>query len=163
MHLRVPESGSRVLLKAFVSSEAFLLGILHPFSGAHRRRQSVWAHHWGALMSVAAERSHSPSHFSRKRSFEPADSPEHHHPYPSEPHTKRPRQHRRARAGREGLPEVHHASAARASSLLALKGLFPGMEEQVCSRSSLTRSRSLKTGTAEISVQWREVHKAKLL
>ena len=98
-------------------------------------------------MSVAAERSHSPSHFRQKRSFEPADSPEH-HPYSSEHHIKRPRQHHRARASREGLPELHHASAARASTLLALKGLFPGMEEQVCSRSSFTQHRSWRNGAA---------------
>ena len=84
-------------------------------------------------MSVAAERSHSPTHFRQKRSFEPADSPEQ-HPYSSEHHTKRPRQLHRASASREGRSEVHHASAARASTLLALKGLFPGMDEQVCHR-----------------------------
>ncbi len=84
-------------------------------------------------MSVAAERSHSPSHFRQKRSFEPAESSEH-HPHSSEHHTKRPRQHHRATVNREGRSEAHHASAARASTLLALKGLFPGMEEQVCPR-----------------------------
>ncbi len=84
-------------------------------------------------MSVAAERSHSPTHFRQKRSFEPAESSEH-HPHSSEHHTKRPRQHHRATANREGRSEAHHASAARASTLLALKGLFPGMEEQVCYR-----------------------------
>lgn len=81
-------------------------------------------------MSVAAERSHSPTHFGHKRSFEPADSPE--HSYSSEHHTKRPRRHHRASLSREGRSEAQHASAARASTLLALKGLFPCMEEQVC-------------------------------
>lgn len=81
-------------------------------------------------MSVAAERSHSPTHFGHKRSFEPADSPEH-HAHSSDHHTKRPRRHHRVSLSREGHPGAQHASAVRASTLLALKGLFPGMEEQV--------------------------------
>ena len=82
-------------------------------------------------MSVAAERSHSPTHFGHKRSFEPADSPEQ-HAYSSEHHTKRPRRQHKALLSREGRSDAQHASAARVSTLLALKGLFPGMEEQVC-------------------------------
>ena len=88
-------------------------------------------------MSVAAERSHSPTHFGHKRSFEPADSPEQ-HAYSSEHHTKRPRRHHRASVSREGRSDAQHASAARASTLLALKALFPGMEEQVCQPTCLT-------------------------
>lgn len=86
-------------------------------------------------MSVAAERSHSPTHFRQKRSFEPADSPDH-HLYSSEHHTKKPRQHHRVTASRGDRSEAPHASAARASTLLALKGLFPGMEEKVCHKYS---------------------------
>ena len=82
-------------------------------------------------MSVAAERSHSPTHFGHKRSFEPADSPEQQHPT-SEQHNKRPRRHHRVSLSRGSHSEAQHAGAGRASTLLALKGLFPAMEEQVC-------------------------------
>ena len=82
-------------------------------------------------MSVAAERSHSPTHFGHKRSFEPADAPEQLHPT-SEHHNKRPRRHHRASLSRGSHSEAQHAGAGRASTLLVLKGLFPAMEEQVC-------------------------------
>ncbi len=82
-------------------------------------------------MSVAAERSHSPTHFGHKRSFEPADSPEQQHST-SEQHNKRPRRHQRVSLSRGSHSEAQHAGAGRASTLLALKGLFPAMEEQVC-------------------------------
>ena len=82
-------------------------------------------------MSVAAERSHSPTHFGHKRSFEPADPPEQQHPS-SEHHSKRPRRHHKVLLSRGSQSEAQHAGAGRASTLLALKGLFPAMEEQVC-------------------------------
>ena len=82
-------------------------------------------------MSVAAERSHSPTHFGHKRSFEPADTPEQQHPT-SDHHNKRPRRHHRVSLSRGSHSEAQHSDAGRASTLLALKGLFPAMEEQVC-------------------------------
>ena len=88
-------------------------------------------------MSVAAERSHSPTHFGHKRSFEPADSPERQH-HTSEQHNKRPRRHHRVSLSRGSHSDPQHAGAGRASTLLALKGLFPAMEEQVCTCTAAT-------------------------
>ena len=77
-------------------------------------------------MSVAAERSHSPTHFG-KRLYEPSEgSPE----LQRSPGTKRARTHSSASSHhREPLPQ--QAGALRASYLAALRGLFPNMEEKV--------------------------------
>ena len=83
-------------------------------------------------MSVAAERSHSPTHFGSKRLFEHSESsPD--FQQQQRPHSSVKRARRRASGSpgrREGLQQ-REAGTLRASYLAALRGLFPSMEEKV--------------------------------
>ena len=77
-------------------------------------------------MSVAAEQSRSPNHFGHKRHFERTDSTE----YQPSNENRSKRSRRRSSTDLEDLPQKG-APSDRASTLVALRGLFPNMEEKV--------------------------------
>ncbi|BDA50624.1 hypothetical protein COCOBI_16-3000 [Coccomyxa sp. Obi] len=79
-------------------------------------------------MSVAAERSHSPNHFGHKRHFERTDSTE--YQLTNENRSKRSRR-RSSSSSDLGDSPQKGAHSDRASTLAALRGLFPDMEEKV--------------------------------
>lgn len=79
-------------------------------------------------MSVAAERSHSPSHFGHKRHFERTDSTE--YQVTTDNRSKRSRR-RSCSSSDLGESPQEGAPSDRASTLAALLGLFPNMEEKV--------------------------------
>ena len=79
-------------------------------------------------MSVAAERSHSPNHFGNKRLFERTDTPE--YQLAADGRSKRFRRRSSSSSDLCGSPQKGGATD-RASTLAALRGLFPDMEEKV--------------------------------
>ena len=79
-------------------------------------------------MSVAAERSHSPNHFGNKRLFERTDTTE--HQLAADARSKRFRR-RSSSSSDLGASPQKGGATDRASTLAALRGLFPDMEEKV--------------------------------
>lgn len=97
-------------------------------------------------MSVAAERSHSPNHFGSKRLFELTDSAE--HQLTADNRSKRFRRRSGSSSGLCGSP--HTGSVPdRASTLAALRGLFPDMEEKVRCLRVVTQKYCLHTSSLD--------------
>lgn len=104
-------------------------------------------------MSVAAERSHSPNHFGHKRHFERTDSTE--YQLSNENRSKRSRRRSSSSSDLGDLPQKG-APSDRASTLVALRGLFPNMEEKVRLQ-LISRAHVQKLSRSTATCSWPEL------